>query len=115
MHAFAPLGVGLVAAAALTGIINAQLIFELENSVSVLTAPYGVLLTAKVVLFVSMLTFGAHNALIGRQAALDGESERMETSITLSRLRRSLAGELILAVGVIGLVAVLGMMSPIMM
>jgi putative copper resistance protein D len=115
MHAFAPLGVGLVAAAALTGIINAQLIFELENSVSVLTTPYGVLLTAKVVLFVSMLTFGAHNALIGRQAALDGESERMETSITLSRLRRSLAGELILAVGVIGLVAVLGMMSPIMM
>lgn len=31
MHAFAPLGVGLVAAAALTGVINAQLIFGLAS------------------------------------------------------------------------------------
>ncbi len=115
MHGFAPLGVGLVAAAALTGVINAQLIFGLENSVAVLTTPYGFLLIAKVVLVGAMLAFGAQNARIGRQAALDGESERMEPSITLSRLRRSLAGELMLAFVVIGLVAVLGMMSPMMM
>lgn len=115
MHAFAPLGVGLVATVAVTGMINAQLIFGLENSVPVLTTPYGFLLTAKVVLVGAMLAFGAHNARIGRQAALDGESERLEPSITLSRLRRSLAGELMLAVVVIGLVAVLGMMSPVMM
>jgi putative copper resistance protein D len=115
MHGFAPLGVGLVAAAALTGVINAQLIFGLENSAAVLTTPYGILLLAKVVLVGVMLAFGAHNARIGRQAALDGESERLEPSITLSRLRRSLAGELMLAVVVIGLVAVLGMMSPMMM
>ncbi len=115
MHAFAPLGVGLVAAAALTGVINAQLIFGLENSVAVLTTPYGILLIAKVLLVGIMLAFGAHNARIGRRAALKGESDKSEPSITLSRLRRSLAGELMMAVGVIGLVAVLGMLSPMTM
>ena len=115
MHGFAPLGVGLVAAAALTGVINAQLIFGLENSVSVLTTPYGILLIAKVLLVGMMLAFGAHNARIGRRAAVKGESDKSEPSITLSRLRRSLAGELMMAVGVIGLVAVLGMLSPMTM
>ena len=115
MHAFAPLGVGLVAAAALTGMINAQLIFGLENSVSVFTTSYGVLLVAKVLLVGMMLAFGAHNARIGRRAALKGASDKLEPSITLSRLRRSLAGELMMAVGVIGLVAVLGMLSPMTM
>jgi copper resistance protein D len=115
MHGFAPLGVGLVAAAALTGVINAQLIFGLENSVSVLTTPYGILLIAKVLSVGMMLAFGAHNARIGRRAALKGESDKSESSITLSRLRRSLAGELMMAVGVIGLVAVLGMLSPMTM
>lgn len=115
MHGFAPLGVGLIAAAALTGVINAQLIFGLENSVAVLTTPYGILLIAKVLLVGMMLAFGAHNARIGRRAALKGESDKSEPSITLSRLRRSLAGELMMAVGVIGLVAVLGMLSPMTM
>lgn len=115
MHAFAPLGVGLVAAAALTGVINAQLIFGLENSVAVLTTPYGILLIAKVLLVGIMLALGAHNASIGRREVLDQRRESAEPLNALSRLRRSLGGELLLAGGVIGLVAVLGMMSPMMM
>jgi putative copper resistance protein D len=115
MHAFAPLGVGLVAAAALTGVINAQLIFGLENSVAVLSTTYGILLIAKVTLVGMMLAFGAHNASIGRREVLDQRRETAEPNNALSRLRRSLAGELLLAVGVIGLIAVLGTMSPMMM
>lgn len=115
MHAFAPLGVGLVAAAALTGVINAQLIFGLENSVAVLATPYGILLIAKVLLVGIMLAFGAHNASIGRRAVLDQRRETAEPNNALLRLRRSLAGELLLAGGVVGLVAVLGTMSPMMM
>ena len=115
MHGFAPLGVGLVAAAALTGVINAQLIFGLENSVAVMATPYGILLIAKVLLVGIMLAFGAHNALIGRRAVLDQRRETAEPNNALSRLRRSLAGELLLAGGGIGLVAVLGTMSPMMM
>ncbi len=115
MHGFAPLGVGLVAAAALTGVINAQLIFGLENSVAVLTTPYGILLIAKVLLVGTMLAFGAHNASIGRREVFDQRRENAVPFNALSRLRRSLAGELLLAGGVIGLVAVLGTMSPMMM
>lgn len=115
MHAFAPLGVGLVAAAALTGMINAQLIFGLENGAAVLTTPYGILLVAKVTLVGIMLAFGTHNASIGRRGVLDQCRESSEPLVALSRLRRSLAGELMLVVGVICLIAVLGMMSPMMM
>jgi putative copper resistance protein D len=115
MHAFAPLGVGLVAAAALTGMINAHLIFGLEDSAAVLTTPYGILLVAKVMLVGIMLAFGAHNASIGRREVLEQCRESSEPLIALSRLRRSLAGELTLAGGVIGLIAVLGLMSPVMM
>jgi putative copper resistance protein D len=115
MHGFAPLGVGLVAAAALTGVINAQLIFGLENSVAVLATPYGILLIAKVLLVGTMLAFGAHNAAIGRSEVFDQRRENAVPFNALSRLRKSLAGELLLAGGVIGLVAVLGTMSPMMM
>lgn len=36
MHRFAPLGVALVAVVSITGLINAQLIFGLENSATTL-------------------------------------------------------------------------------
>ena len=112
MHRFAPLGVGLVAVVAFTGLINSQLIFGLENSISVLPTPYGFLLAAKVILVGCMLAFGAHNAQVSRRHALAEDDAIADTAIKLSALRRSLAGEFALAVSVIVLVAVLGMMSP---
>lgn len=115
VHRFAPLGVGLVTIVSLTGLINAHLIFGLENSASVLTTSYGALLVSKFVLVGGMLVFGAHNARIGRRGALNDLRMKAELSLAQSYLRRSLAGELMLAIGVIGLVAALGTMSPMMM
>lgn len=115
MHGFAPLGVGLVAAVSMTGLINAQLIFGLENTIAVSDTPYGLLLVAKVTLVGGMLAFGAHNAQIGRRHFLVHERDSVEHSVALTLLRKSLAGELMLAAGVIGLVAVLGMLSPMTM
>jgi putative copper resistance protein D len=112
MHRFAPLGVVLVAVIAFTGLINSQLIFGLEHSITVLPTPYGFLLAAKVILVGCMLTFGAHNAQVSRRHALAKDDAIAETAMTLSTLRRSLAGEFVLAISVIVLVAVLGMMSP---
>lgn len=114
-HRFAALGVGLVATVALTGLINSQLIFGLENSVDVIATSYGVLLAAKVALVGGMLAFGARNARIGRQHALGDVGEIADPAPTLANLRRSLLGEFGLAIGVIALVAVLGMMSPMLM
>lgn len=111
MHRFAPLGVGLVAVVAVTGLINSHLIFGLENSASVLVTPYGFLLAAKLILVGCMLAFGARNAGVSRRyPSSDADPRKM-----LPTLRRSLSAELALAVGVTGLIAVLGMMSPMMM
>ena len=113
MHGFAPLDVGLVATVAFTGLINSHLTFGLENSATVLTTSYGILLAAKVILVGGMLAFGAHNARISRRNALNEDDEIADTAIKLSALRRSLMGEFGLAIGVIVLIAVLGMLSPL--
>lgn len=115
MHGFAPLGVTLVSVVAVTGLINSQLIFGITNSVAVLTTDYGILLAAKLVLVCGMLAFGAHNARIGRREALPNDSQANDSPVSLAALRRSLAGEFGLAVGVVGVVAVMGMMSPMVM
>jgi putative copper resistance protein D len=112
MHGFAPLGVGLVVTVAFTGLINSQLTFGLENSGTVLTTSYGILLAAKVILVGGLLAFGAHNARISRRNALTEDDEIADTAIKLSGLRRSLMSEFVLAISVIVLVAVLGTMSP---
>ena len=80
-----------------------------------LTTPYGVLLAAKVTLVGGMLAFGAYNARIGRWHALANDGATAGSEIALSHLRRSLAAELTLAVSITGLVAALGMISPMMM
>jgi copper resistance protein D len=115
MHCFAPCGVGLVTIVALTGLINSQLIFGLENSVAVLTTPYGLLLAAKVTLVGGMLAFGAYNARVTRRFSVEKDSAMADPDTALSALRRSLAGETVRAVSVTGLVAMLGTMSPMMM
>jgi len=112
MHRFAPSGVGLVAVVAVTGLINSQLIFGLENSATVLATTYGLLLAAKVVLVGCMLALGAHNARVARRRALTDDVAIADPAAMLPTLRRSLAAELALAVSVTGLVAAFGMLSP---
>ena len=127
MHRFAPLGVALVATVAATGLLNAQLIFGLENSPVTLTTTYGLLLAVKIAAVAAMLAFGAHNARLSRQmvsanvaadptedAASAEDIEPIEAA-ALPALRRSLTMELSLALVVIGLVAVFGMLSPMLM
>jgi copper resistance protein D len=113
MHGFAPLGVALVATVSVTGLINAQLIFGLGNSAATLATSYGVLLAAKVAIVVGMLAFGAHNAWISRSSIAKGKSAALEYRAALSRVRHSLAFEMILGITVVGLVALLGMLSPL--
>lgn len=107
MHKFAPLGAFLVALVAVTGAINAQLIFGIQNSAGVVQTNYGSLLALKILLVCVMLVFGARNARIGRRHILSS-NERTN----LAKLRVSLGAELIMAILVIGLIAFIGMMSP---
>ena len=111
MHRFAPLGSLLVCVVGITGIVNAQLIFGLHNSADVLKTNYGWLLVAKIALVGFMLLFAARNALLGRRRPAVPNS--VDISSTLAKLRSSLAGEVTLALAVLGLVAFIGMMSPL--
>ena len=115
MHRFAPFGIALVAVVSITGLINAQLIFGLENSAATLPTNYGLLLAAKIAIVGGMLAFGAHNAWISRRGVATGQSAELSQRAALSTLRRSLAFEMMLGVIVIGLVAVLGILSPMLM
>jgi putative copper resistance protein D len=112
MHRFAPLGATLVGIVAVTGLVNAHLIFGLGNSGAVLGTTYGTLLAIKIVTVAAMLLFAARNALFGRRAARERFDAQQAAGPLLPGLRRSLAAELGLAGLVVGLVAVLGLMSP---
>jgi len=115
MHAFAPMGVALVALVAVTGTINAQLIFGLANVAATLATPYGVLLAIKLALVAAMVALGAHHARASRSASRSVGPAVARPAQTLVALRRTLLAELALGVWVTGLVAVFGMMSPVMM
>jgi copper resistance protein D len=81
MQRFAPLGVALVAIVSLTGLLNAELIFGLAQSGTVLSTTYGQLLVLKIALVGLMLLFAASHAARVR---------RLATPATLASVRTSL-------------------------
>ena len=106
VHAFAPVGISLVGIVAITGLINANLIFKNADWVSVLATPYGILLAAKICLVVIMLACAKTNAAIGRNNDTPNED-------VISALQKSLIIEFALAFCVIGAASVLGLLSPL--
>lgn len=113
MHGFAPLGVALVAVVAATGIVNAHLTFGIANSFAVLGSSYGWLLTAKLALVGLMVGCGARNARVVRRRVRATDGAGQSNAATLAALRTTLARELGLAIAILGLVAILGLTSPI--
>ncbi len=110
MHRFKPLGIALVAIVALTGIINADLVYGLSNSADVVRTTYGQLLIAKIALVGVMLLCAArHSATIRNR--LEGE-DIVGPGEMLVALRTSLTVEALIAVAVLAIVAILGMSSP---
>ena len=113
MHRFAPLGVFLVFAVTVTGLVNAHLIFGLDNSADVLRTDYGWLFVAKISLVGLMLLCALRNAALARRHSRNYQTPTDDVNPTLLKLRTSLAAEVTLALAVLGLVAFIGMMSPL--
>jgi copper resistance protein D len=107
MHRFRAVGLATVAVVALTGTLNAHLIFGIGNSAAMLGTLYGQLLAAKIMLVAIMIAFASHHAGLARQQDIDDGQ-------VLARIRRSLAAELAIAIVVVGAVAALGMVSPML-
>lgn len=112
MHRFARVGLALVGVVSLTGTINAQLIFGIGNSLTVLQTRYGWLLAAKMLLVVLMLLCAARHARVAAQIAGKPERDSRRADATFAKLRRSLTAELVLAVGVLITVAFAGVAAP---
>ncbi len=112
MERFALLGITLVVVVAVTGVLNAQFVFGLENSMDVLGKTYGWLLAAKVLAVVLMVICAARNARLVRRNFIVQSSRRADTDVTFVALRSSLAVELVLAIFVVMLVAFTGLASP---
>jgi len=114
MHAFAPMGISLVALVAVSGTINAHLIFGLANVTATLATPYGFLLAIKLALVAAMVALGAHHARVSKGASRSVGPVIARPVQPVAALRRTLLAELALGVWVTGLVAVFGAMSPTM-
>ena len=110
LHSFRPLGIALVAIVAVTGAINAQLIFGIDSVPSVMATSYGQLLAAKLALVALMLLCAARHAAISKFEANSGQTRDRKRALAV--LRRSLAIEAGLALAILSLVAVIGMISP---
>lgn len=108
---FATVGSSLVVILLLTGLANAYFILRDGDPRAALVAPYGQLLALKIALFVGMLGLAAVNRFrltpALSAAVASGDPER-----TLKPLRRSIVLEFGLAIGILVLVAWLGMLAP---
>lgn len=108
---FSSIGILVVAILLFSGLINSWFLVGPAAWRSVVTTPYGRLLLAKVVLFVLMVTLAACNRL-QLMPALQGAVSETHSRLALRRLRATLVTETVLAMLVLGLVAMIGTLEP---
>ena len=94
-----------------SGLINSWMLVGPQNVLTLYTTAYGQLLIAKLFLFGIMLSLAAANRF-ALTPAFERALQAGVTSLALTKLRRSLAFELILATIILGLVAWLGTLQP---
>jgi putative copper resistance protein D len=111
MHGFAPVGVALVGIVAVTGVVNAHMIFGLTDTSAVLETTYGQLLAAKVLFVGLMLLAASRHAARARRSVLR-RAGAGDAAAILTAARRTLTIELLFALAVISTVAALGLLSP---
>jgi putative copper resistance protein D len=112
LHGFSGLGSALVAILLATGLVNSWFVVGPAGVSRLWTSAYGQLLTLKLVLFIGMIGLATANRFrltpdLG--AALAGAAPAREAVVAL---RRSLAWETGLSIGVLALVAWFGTLAP---
>lgn len=94
-----------------SGLINSWMLVGPQNVFTLHTTAYGQLLIAKLFLFGIMLALAAANRF-ALTPAFGRALQAGVTSLALTKLRQSLAFELMLAITILGLVAWLGTLQP---
>ena len=112
LHGFAGMGTLAVGLLVATGLVNTWFLVGPDRLGALLTTPYGLLLSAKLVVFVGMLALAASNRFVLTPClhrALEDESQKPSA---IRALQRSLVLETLLAVILLGLVAMMGTLAP---
>ena len=112
LHGFSGMGTLAVGLLVATGLVNTWFLVGPDRLSALLTTPYGLLLSAKLVIFVGMLALAASNRFVLTPClhrALEDESQKPSA---IRALQRSLVLETLLAVILLGLVAMMGTLAP---
>ncbi|MDZ4053587.1 MAG: copper homeostasis membrane protein CopD [Phenylobacterium sp.] len=113
LHGFAGVGSASVAVLVLSGLVNSWFMVGPDRLAGLLTTPYGLLLTGKLVLFALMLVLAAANRFHLTPDLGSALDDPEDLSVAVSRLKRSLVMETLLALVLLALVAVMGTLAPV--
>lgn len=109
---FSGVGSAVVAILLLSGLVNSWCLVGLDGLSRITNSPYGLLLVAKLVLFVAMLALAAANRF-RHTPALAAALAMGAAESALPALRRSVALETALGLAILALVGVLGALAPV--
>lgn len=112
LHGFAGMGTLAVGLLVATGLVNTWFLVGPDRLGALLTTPYGLMLSAKLAVFVGMLALAASNRFVLTPCLHRALADVSQKPSAIGALRRSLVLETLLAVMLLGLVAVMGTLAP---
>jgi putative copper resistance protein D len=112
LSGFSRIGTLAVLVLLATGIVNGAIILGIFEPAAFIASPYGKLLLLKLGLFALMLALAAANRFSLTPALGSALHENDISKLTVGRLRASIALETTAALGILALVAWLGMLEP---
>lgn len=113
LHGFAGVGTASVAVLVLSGLVNSWFLVGPDRLSGLLTTPYGMLLTGKLVIFALMLVLAAANRFHLTPDLATALDDPEDLRVAVRRLKRSLIMETLLALALLAVVAVMGTLAPV--
>jgi putative copper resistance protein D len=113
LEGFSGIGSGVVAVLLASGLINGWYLVGPSHLPDMIRTPYGLLLTAKVVLFGGMLALAAANRFAHTPRLGGALAEGLPMDGAIAALRRSVLLETSLGLAVLILVSILGTLAPL--
>ena len=112
LEGFSGIGSAVVAVILVTGLINSWFLVGLSGILRMGASTYGVLLLVKIAAFLGMMGLAGMNRFFHTPALARGLADKAPET-ALKTLRTSVVFETILGLGVVVLVAIMGMLAPV--
>lgn len=112
LDGFSGMGTLAVGLLVVTGLVNSGFLVGIDRLGSLVTTPYGLLLSVKLVIFAGMLSLATSNRFILTPRLKRSLEDDNLLPRAIRGLRLSLALETLLAIVLLGLVALMGTLAP---